>query len=45
MCKHENKVINVSEQHSKDFSRWSDIFGNANAGDIVAFKSYNLKST
>jgi len=37
-------VINVFEQHSRDFSRWSDI-SNANAGDTVAFKSYNLKST
>jgi len=36
-------VINVSEQHSRDFSRWSDILDNVNAGTI-AFKSYNLKS-
>jgi len=45
---HPNKcyqVINVSEQHSKDFSRWSDISDNANAGGTVVFKSYNLKST
>jgi len=33
-------VINVSEQHSRDFSRRSDILGNANIGGIVAFKSY-----
>jgi len=54
MLKNENKrdnlfiltnVINVSEQDSRDFSRRSDIFGNANAGDTVTFKSYNLKST
>jgi len=38
-------IINVSEQYSRDFSHWSDIFGNASAGDTVAFKSYNLKST
>jgi len=50
MRKNENKrvnffilmnVINVSEQHIKDF-RQSDL-GNANAGGTVAFKSYNLK--
>jgi len=55
MRKNENKrdnffiltnVINVSKQYSGDFSHWSDILGsNANAGDIVVFKSYNLKST
>jgi len=53
MLKNENKrdnlfiltnVINVSEQHSRNFSRWSNISGNANAGGTVAFKSYNLKS-
>jgi len=53
MLKNENKrynrfiptnVINVSEQHSRDFSHRSDIWGNANAGGIVAFKSYNLKN-
>jgi len=37
-------VINVSEQHLRDFSRRSDILGNANAGGTVAVKSYNLKS-
>jgi len=51
MCKNENKrdklfiltnVINVSEQHSKDFSRRSDILGNANAGGN--FKPYNSKN-
>jgi len=36
-------VINVSEQHSRNFSRRSDILRNANAG-IVAFKSYNSKN-
>jgi len=49
MRKNENKrnnffiltnVINVSEQYSRDFSRRSDISGNANADDTVAFKSY-----
>jgi len=44
MRKNENKkdnlfiltnVINVSEQHSKDFSRRSDILGNANVGTVV----------
>jgi len=54
MHKNENKrdnlfiitnVINISEQHLKDFSHRSDILSNANAGGIVAFKSYNLKST
>jgi len=52
MFKNENKrdhlfilpnVINVSEQHSRDFSRQLDILGNANAGGTVAFKSYNFK--
>jgi len=38
-------VINVFEQHSRDFNRRSDILGNANAGGTVAFKSHNLKST
>jgi len=47
MLKNENKrdnlfiltnVINVSEQHSRDFSRRSDILGNVNAGSTVAFK-------
>jgi len=38
-------VINVSEQYSRDFSRRSDILGNANVSGTVAFKSYNLKST
>jgi len=37
-------VINVSEQHSRDFNQ-SDILGNANTGGIVAFKSYNVKNT
>jgi len=53
MLKNKNKkdnlfitnVINVSEQHSKDFSRRSDILSNANAGGAVAFKSYNSKNT
>jgi len=54
MHKNENKrnnlfiltnVINVSEQHSRDFSHRLDILGNVNAGGTVAFKSYNLKST
>jgi len=36
-------VINVCEQHSRDFSRQSDILGNANVGGTVAFKSYNFK--
>jgi len=31
-------VIIVSEQYSRDFSRQSDILGNANVGDTVAFK-------
>jgi len=50
MRKNENKrdnffiLTNVSKQHSRDFSRRSDILGNAIAGDTVAFKSYNLKS-
>jgi len=35
-------VINVSEQYSRDFSRRSNILGNA--GGTVAFKFYNLKS-
>jgi len=34
-------VINVSEQHSRDFSRRSNILDNANAGGTVAFKSHN----
>jgi len=38
-------VTNISEQHLRDFSHRSDILGNANAGGIVAFKSYNTKST
>jgi len=38
-------VINVSEQHSRYFSRRSNILSNANAGSAVAFKSYNLKNT
>jgi len=51
MFKNENKmnnffmltnVINVSEQHSRDFNHQSDILGNANAGGTVAFKSYNI---
>jgi len=37
-------VINVSEQHSRDFSRRSDILDKANAGDTVGFESYNLKN-
>jgi len=46
MLKNENKrdnlfiltnVINVSE-HSRDFSRRSDILGNVNTGGIVVFK-------
>jgi len=50
MLKNENKeddlfilinVINVSEQHSRDFSRRLNILGNANAGNTVA---NNLKS-
>jgi len=54
MRKNENKrdnlfiltnVINVSGQHSREFSCWSDILDNANTGDTVAFKSYNLKNT
>jgi len=53
MLKNENKrndlfrltnVINVSEQHSRDFSRRSDILGNANASGTIAFKFDNLKS-
>jgi len=52
MLKNENKrdslfqttVINVSKQHSRDFSRLN-ILSNANVGGTVAFKSYNLKST
>jgi len=53
MRKNENKrnnffiltnVMNVFEQYSRDFSYRSYIFGNANAGGTVAFKS-NLKST
>jgi len=46
MRKNENKrtslfsnVINVFEQHSRDFSRRSDILDNSNAGGTVAFKS------
>jgi len=38
-------MFNISEQHSRDFSRRSNILGNANAEGIVAFKSYNLKIT
>jgi len=38
-------VINVSEQHSRNFSRRSDILDNANASGTVALKSYDLKST
>jgi len=54
MLKNENKrdnlfiltnVINVFEQHSRDFSRRSDILKIANVGGTVAFKSYNLEST
>jgi len=30
-------VINVPEQHLRDFSRRSDILDNANAGGTVAF--------
>jgi len=54
MLKNENKrdnlfivtnVINVCEQHSRDFNRRSDILDNANVDDTVTFKSYNLKST
>jgi len=51
MLKNENKrdnlfiLTNVSEQHLRNFSRQSDIWGNANAGGTVAFKFYNLKST
>jgi len=37
-------VINVFEQHSRDFSRRSDILDNVNVGGTVAFKSYNLKN-
>jgi len=46
MRKNENKrdnlfsltnVIDISEQCSRDFSRQSDILGNANVGDTVAF--------
>jgi len=49
MRKNENKrdnlfiltnVINVSKQHSRDFSRRSDILDNANADGTVAFKFY-----
>jgi len=36
-------VINVSEQHPRDFSRRSDILDNANASNTIAFKSYDLK--
>jgi len=54
MLKNENKednffiliiVINVFEQHLRDFSRRSDILDNANAGGTVAFNSHNLKNT
>jgi len=38
-------MLSISEQHSRDFNRWSDILGNANASGTVAFKSYNLKNT
>jgi len=38
-------IINVFEQHLRDFSRRSDILSNANAGGTVTFKFYNLKST
>jgi len=47
MRKNENKrdnlfiltnIINVSEQHSKDFRR-SDISGNVNAGGTIAYIS------
>jgi len=31
------------EQHSKDFSHWSDTF-RTNVGGTVTFKSYNSKS-
>jgi len=34
-----------SEQYSKGFSRRSDTLHNANAGDTVTFKPYNLKNT
>ena len=34
-----------SEQYLRGFNRWSYILRNANAGDIVTFKPYNLKST
>jgi len=52
MHKNENKrdnlfitnVINISEQHLRDFSHRSDILSNANAKNTVAFKSVNLKS-
>jgi len=27
-----------TEQHSRDFSRWSNILGNANASGTIAFK-------
>jgi len=47
MRKNENKrdnslssnVIDVFEQHSRDFIHQSDILDNANAGGTVAFKS------
>jgi len=54
MLKNENKkdnlfiltnVTNVSEQHSRDFSHWSDILDNANVRGTVAFRFYNLTST
>jgi len=40
-------VINVSEQHSREFSHWSDILGIANVGNTATFKCipYNLKIT
>jgi len=34
-------IINISEQHSRDFNRWSDILGdlgNANAGGTIYFQ-------
>jgi len=52
MLKNENKrnifiltnISNVSEQHSRNFSRRSDILRNANVGGIVDFKFYNSKN-
>jgi len=38
-------VIQDSEQHSRGFNHRSDPLHNANAGDTVIFKFYNLKSS